>query len=63
VSRLREQLFLGGLLLATVAVQSTLLLPLSIGRSLRVRAADKGRRLMATTRLRLARARMFISSW
>lgn len=62
MSRLREQLFLGGLLLATVAVQSALL-PLSIGRSLRVRAADKGRRFIATTRLRLARARMFISSW
>jgi hypothetical protein len=62
VSRLREQLFLGGLLLATVALQSALL-PLSIGRSLRVRAAEKGRRLMATTRRRLARARMFISSW
>jgi len=62
VSRLREQLFLGGLLLATVAVQSALL-PLSIGRSLRTRAADNGRRFLADTRRRLARARMFISSW
>gem|GEM_PF-4337913 len=62
MSRLREQLFLGGLLLATVAVQSALL-PLSLGHSLSTRAADKGRRLMATTRRRLARARMFIASW
>jgi hypothetical protein len=62
VSRLREQLFLGGLLIATVAVQSALV-PLSIGHSLRTRAADKGRRLMDTTRRRIARARMFISSW
>ena len=62
MSRLREQIFLGGLLIATVAVQSALV-PLSIGHSLRVRAADKGRRLLATTRRRLARARMFISSW
>jgi hypothetical protein len=62
VSRLRQQLFLGGLLLATVAVQSALL-PLSIGHSIRTRAADKGRRLMASTRRRIARARMLIASW
>jgi hypothetical protein len=62
VSRLREKLFLGGLLLATVAVQSALV-PLSIGNSLRTRAADNGRRLMATTRRRIARARLMIASW
>ncbi|HEY5093605.1 MAG TPA: hypothetical protein VII69_00650 [Candidatus Eremiobacteraceae bacterium] len=63
MSRLREQLFLGGLLLATVAVQSALLLPLSLGHSLRTRAAANGRRFMANTRRRIARARMFIASW
>ncbi|HLJ83280.1 MAG TPA: hypothetical protein VKT51_03760 [Candidatus Eremiobacteraceae bacterium] len=61
LSRLRERLFLGGLIIATVAVQSALI-PLSIGQRLRARAADRGRRLMASTRHRIARARLLLWS-
>lgn len=56
VSRIRQQIFLVGLMLAFTAAYSALA-PVSLGRILRRRARDRSRHLLHRTKRRVMRAR------
>jgi len=60
VSRIRQQLFLVGLMLAFTAASSALA-PVSFGRTLRRRASDQSRQLLKSTRRRVLRARVRVA--
>jgi len=60
VSRLRQQIFLVGLMVAFTAAYSALA-PLSFGKQLRRRADQGRRRMLRRTRRRLVRARALVA--